>query len=142
MIQYPIEFHATTTAESGIDKHWITECSDGKSPICVPKVFEGSGGALSPEDLFSHALTNCFIATFQVYAHKSKLTFESLTTRSRLVVDLDENKKPVMKEFYCNVNIHKASQPERALVLATKAANSGFVLNSVKTKTHFVFEIT
>ncbi len=142
MIQYPIEFQCESTATSGTQGTW-TSLSQEKQSLCsVPVEFMGSGGGLSPEDLFNQALSNCFVATFKVYAENSKLDFEKLSTSSRLVVDLDEGRKPVMKSIYIQVKIHKPSNAERALLLAKKASTSGFILNSVKTEKHFSFEIT
>jgi organic hydroperoxide reductase OsmC/OhrA len=142
MITYPISFEAKTKSACGIAGSWTTDSNGHCSSISVPPEFEGPGGALSPEDLFNHALTNCFVATFKVYAEKSKLTFERVEAESRLLVDLDESKKPVMKEFFLKAKILKPSNPEKATLLANKAAKSGFILNSVKTICHFEFEIT
>ena len=101
----------------------------------------GPGGALSPEDLFNQALANCFVATFKVYAENSKLTFSNLNVKSKLVVDLDERRKPVMKEFFLDVEISGPSNADKAMLLAKKASESGFILNSVKTNCHFNFTV-
>lgn len=133
MIQYPLFFKASAHARTGMMGSWEATCAEGKLNCAVPKEFEGPGGALSPEDLFAQALTNCFIATFQVYAHHSKLTFEGIKVDSSLVVD-KESGKPVMKEISFRVELAGASHPDRAQLLVKKAMDSGFVLNSVTTK--------
>jgi organic hydroperoxide reductase OsmC/OhrA len=141
MIQYPIEFNSETLALNGVASNWITKSKFKESHLSIPTEFMGPGGALSPEDLFNQALTNCFVATFKVYAENSKLTFANLRVTSKLIVDTDENRKPVMKEFYLEAEIRLPSNPEKALLLAKKASESGFILNSVKTKCHFDFKI-
>lgn len=142
MINYPIEFKSTAETEKGISSIWKSKSLDYESTCAIPPEFQGPGGGLSPEDFFNSALVNCFIATFKVYAEHSRLTFSDLKVDSRLIVDLDENKKPVMKEFFLKAKIRDVSSSEKALALAKKASQSGFILNSVKTQCHFEFEIT
>lgn len=141
MIKYPLEFNSKTVAREGTSGTWSSESGPHMSHCSVPVEFLGSGGALSPEDLFNHALTNCFVATFKVYAENSKLSFASVAVQSKLVVDLDENKKPVMKSIHMDVKIFDPSNSERALIIAKKASESGFILNSVKTQKHFNFQV-
>lgn len=138
---YPMTFSAETTATGGMASTWTSTAGSQASGIAIPREFEGPGGGLSPEDLFNQALANCFVATFKVYAEKSKLTFDSVSVASRLVVDLDDARRPVMKDFFLKATIRGASNPERAANLARKAASGGFVLNSVKTQCHFDFAV-
>lgn len=134
MISYPLSFFAKANSVSGIQSLWSIE-SSGKTLQCsIPTEFEGPGGGFSPEDLFAQALTNCFLATFKVYVEKSKLDFSKITAQTELIVDLDDNKKPVMKKALLKVAIDGASAPERLRALAGKALSSGFILNSVKTE--------
>ncbi len=142
MIKYPVEFPSETESQNGIKANWITKSKFSESSISIPPEFSGPGGALSPEDLFNQALTNCFVATFKVYAENSKLSFENLKVSSNLIVDLDESRRPVMKEFVLNAEIVSPSNPEKALLLAKKASESGFILNSVKTNCRFEFKIS
>ncbi|MBC7421796.1 MAG: OsmC family protein [Bdellovibrio sp.] len=137
MIQYPTSFFAASEATSGIQTDWFFESQNQQIRCSVPTEFEGPGGALSPEDLFAQALTNCFVATFKVYAEKSRLNFKSLTAKSELIVDLNEEKKPIMKRLVLNVDIFGAENPDRIKFIAQKAFESGFILNSVKTEVTF-----
>lgn len=141
MIQYLIQFSCEASATSGMATSWSTTAQGIKNTLSIPREFEGPGGALSPEDLFSQALTNCFVATFKVYAQMSRLEFDSVSASSLLVVDLNEAKKPVMKSIKVSVTITRPSNPEKALSLAEKTARSGFILNSVKTECSFEFLI-
>ena len=107
----------------------------------IPPEFEGPGGALSPEDLFAQALTNCFLATFKVYAEKSNIQFSHVAATSELIVDLDENKKPIMKKFILHAEISGCENAGLARTIAERAFASGFILNSVKTELQFTLNI-
>ncbi len=141
MTNYPLEFNSQTTSTAGIQSNWKTKSNDRESPMAIPPEFSGPGGGFSPEDLFNQALANCFVATFKVYAENSKLSFEDLTVNARLVVDHDETKRPVMKEFFLHAKIKVPSNADKAILLAKKASQSGLILNSVKTICHFNFEV-
>jgi organic hydroperoxide reductase OsmC/OhrA len=141
-MKYPMNFVANSSSKSGTGTLWETSASDIQSTLAIPPEFAGPGGGLSPEDLFNQALSNCFVATFKVYAEMSKLSYASVTAASRLTVDLDESKKPVMKTLDVEVTIASPSDAEKARFLAQKAARSGFILNSVKTDCRFHIQIT
>jgi organic hydroperoxide reductase OsmC/OhrA len=130
----PLVFESITHTAPGTMDSWQTKSGLYHSQIAIPPEFSGPGGALSPEDLFNHAMVNCFIATFKVLASNSKLDFESLLARSELLVDYDENKRPIMKKWILYLTIVKPSDGERATRLADRAAKTGFILNSVKTE--------
>lgn len=141
MIKYPILFHAKARSISGIQAPWEFESIGLHSACAIPSEFEGPGQALSPEDLFAQALTNCFIATFKVYAEKSRLDFELVSAQSELTVDLDENKRPVMKKCVLRVAISSNDKHDRIKLIAEKAFASGFILNSVKTELTFELKV-
>ena len=141
MIQYPITFKVNSKTSPGLNTTWVASTLHHETECAVPQEFEGPGGALSPEDLFAHALTNCFIATFKVYAEHSKLSYKELTAHSVLTVDLNENKKPIMKRLDLQATITHPSSVDRSKLLAKKAFDSGFILNSVKTELHFDFHV-
>lgn len=141
MINYPLEFNSKTLATSGVQNIWKTTSNEYESAVSIPPEFKGPGGGFSPEDLYNQALANCFVATFKVYAENSKLTFEDVHVETRLVVDLDDSKKPVMKEFYLVAKIKSPNNADKAVMLAKKASQSGLILNSVKTICHFEFHV-
>ncbi len=139
---YPMEFHCEAATESGMSRLWNVSAVDAKASCCIPKEFDGPGGAFSPEDLFALALTNCFLATFKVYAENSKLGYDGLAAKGHLIVDMDsEQKRPVMKSFRLDAEIKNASNVDKAKLLARKAFASGFILNSVKTSCELDFKI-
>jgi organic hydroperoxide reductase OsmC/OhrA len=141
MIKYPILFNSKAQSQSSINSLWTIESQNISNSCAIPEEFEGPGGALSPEDLYAQALTNCFVATFKVFAEKSKLEFENVTCKGELIVDLDENKKPWMKSFKLMAQIKNANSVDKAKLLAEKAFKTGFILNSVKTELSFELEL-
>jgi len=76
VITYPIRFETKVSAAGGAANPWTSVSPSGPLSCAIPQEFEGPGGALSPEDLYAQALTNCFVATFQVMAEKSRLVVE------------------------------------------------------------------
>ena len=141
MIKYPISFKSKSQSESGIQSLWNIESQDFKSTCAVPPEFEGPGGAISPEDLFGLALANCFVASFKVYAEKSKIHYKDISAQAELIADLDEQKKPMMKKCIIHVQINGAENPDRVKTIADKVISSGFILRSVKTEIVFNLEI-
>ena len=133
MIQYPLVFCTQASAHCGIGSTWKVRSSDYEVEVCVPTEFEGPGGVLSPEDLFAQALTNCFMATFKVLAEKSGVTFDRIDVSGRLIVDRDEQKRPMMKSFHFVIGLNRPSDAAKASRLIEKAMQGGFILNSVKT---------
>jgi organic hydroperoxide reductase OsmC/OhrA len=134
MIQYPILFESRASATAGVVTQWEINSGQNSAICAVPKEFEGPGGGFSPEDLFAQALTNCFVATFKVFAENSRVAFEKLDVVGRLTVDRDETKRPVMKYFLLQIKLYSPSNPERAKTLVKKTVESGFILSSVKTE--------
>jgi organic hydroperoxide reductase OsmC/OhrA len=140
MIQYPIHFKSESQAGNGLQTTWEINSGDYNLTCAIPPEFEGAGGGLSPEDLFAQALTNCFVATFKVYAHHSRLDFEKVMADSTLTVDLGADGKPVMKKLHLQAKI-QTTNPAKAKTLAERAFKQGFILNSVKTELVFDLEI-
>jgi uncharacterized OsmC-like protein len=134
MISYPISFYGEGKADSGIKSHWSNLASDYKSDCCVPQEFEGAGGTFSPEDYFLMALQNCFIATFKVYSEYSKVTFGEIFVKSELIVDKNENQKPIMKALKMKIQITAPSDERKVKFIVAKTLENGFILNSVKTE--------
>lgn len=134
MINYPISFFAESDAPQGMKTSWDVKSSDYEAVCSVPKEFEGDGGSFSPEDFFLLSLQNCFVATFKVYAEYSKLSFENLKVHGELIVDKDENQKPMMKTLHLKIELHNVSDVKKATLLTKKTIENGFILQSVKTE--------
>lgn len=142
MIKYPVLFKTEVQSISGIGSTWQTTSDDIKSVCAIPTSFEGPGGGLSPEDLYAQALTNCLVATFKVYAEKSKVRFDQVHVKTDLIVDLNDEKKPVMKKAILEVQVTGAENPDRTKSLVERAFQSGFILNSVKTELELKVQVS
>ncbi len=133
MFEYPMAFETIVNASDGTRAVWHAKSAQNDLKVSIPPEFAGPGGAFSPEDLYAQALTNCFLATFKVLAENSKVTFENISVKGKLLVDRDEQKKPCMHSCHLVVEIMSPSNEGKAMRLVDKAMQSGFILNSVKT---------
>ena len=144
MQKYPMKFTVLSEGAAGIHTPWKakTKSTDQEIPVAIPPEFDGPGNGLSPEDLYALALQNCFIATFKVFAEKSRLLFNSIRVESVLEVDRNEIGHPWMARIHLNVILFGAEQKENALRILEKTSQSCMILNSVKTEKTFKFDFT
>ena len=54
--------------------------------------------------------------------------------KSELVVDKNENQKPVMKALKMKITVTAPSDERKVKFIVTKTLENGFILNSVKTE--------
>jgi organic hydroperoxide reductase OsmC/OhrA len=143
MIQYPMKFSVKSSGPSGIQSSWSTQAQafDHSLPVAIPPEFQGPGSGLSPEDLYAMALQNCFIATFKVFAEKSKLNYQSIQAESTLEVDRDDKGRPWMARIHVHVTLSGVAQEENARRILEKTSQSCMILNSVNTQKTFQFDL-
>lgn len=143
MLKYPMQFKVEAHTSSGIQKNWTTKSESVSTELqcSIPPEFEGPGGGYSPEDLYAFALANCFIATFKVFAEKSRLEYDDLKAQLTLEVDRDEKGFPWMARAHLKATIKNPNFAEKAQSLLEKTSKSCMILNSVKTEKSFEFEI-
>lgn len=143
MFQYPMKFSVRSASKPGMQAAWTTKAKsyDFEIPVAIPPEFEGPGTGLSPEDIYAMALQNCFMATFKVFAEKSKLQYQSIAIESVLEADRDEKKRPWMARIHLRVTLAGASQKENAQRILEKTGQSCMILNSVNTEKTFQFDI-
>ena len=143
MIQFPMKFTVHAHSESGIQKSWSTSAAPslGEIKMAIPPEFEGPGSGFSPEDLFAMAIQNCFVATFKVFAEKSRLQFKDLQVTTHLEVDRDSKGKPWMARAQFLVTLTGTTQLENARRILERTSQSCMILNSVLTEKTFQFEI-
>lgn len=144
MSNYPMKFASHSWGPSGTQSPWQTEAKtfDHQIPVAIPPEFEGPGNGLSPEDLYAMALQNCFIATFKVFAEKSKLDYESISVEAVLEVDKNDKGLLWMARIFLQVDLKGAVQTDRARRLLEKTSQSCMILNSVQTEKIFHFNLT
>ncbi len=137
-------FNVKTESEAGIQTAWSTEPEKFKHkiPMAIPPEFDGPGTGLSPEDLYAMALQNCFVATFKVFAEKSKLNFKTLTVDAALEVDRDEKGRPWMARVHFKVNLTGVAQAENARRILDRTSQNCMILNSVNTAKTFEFNVS
>lgn len=141
-ITYPVHFNVKSHSGEGIASRWEADYSWGDLELSVPREFEGPGGGASPEDLYALSLLNCFIATFKVYAEKSRLAYQSISGDADLIVDNAGEKMPWMSEVKINIVLNKPEDENKAERILNKVRDTGMILNSVKSKLSISWTIT
>lgn len=143
MTTYPMLFKVSAEAPAGIQTIWNSESAQYpvKTSIAIPPEFSGPGGGFSPEDIYAMALTNCYVATFKVFAEKSRLQFDKIKIDSTLSVDRNEKGQPWMAQVRLNIVLSGVSQKETAQRLLEKTSQGCMILNSVLTEKSFEFQI-
>ncbi|NDC83275.1 OsmC family peroxiredoxin [bacterium] len=135
----PLPFRVSAVASSGISTPWTASSASMAEvlPVVVPPEFGGSATGYSPEDLYALALENCFIATFKVFAEKSKLTFESLQVSAVLWVDTMASGALGMARIEMNIDLSGPSNSDLAHRVIDKTTRGCMILNSVITEKIF-----
>lgn len=144
VIKFPMKFEVEALASEGVNSHWTAQAESlPPIPCAIPREFMGPGGGYSPEDLFALALLNCLIATFKVYSEKSKVTFQTIKGKVRLVVDkLPGQTGFAMTQAEVFLDVSGASDPEKARKLLDAAIKDCAVSNSMKTGKAFHINIS
>jgi organic hydroperoxide reductase OsmC/OhrA len=141
MINFPLTFRVSADGPSGINTTWNSSAvaSSGKVTMAIPPEFDGPGGGFSPEDIYALALQNCFVATFKVFAEKSRLAYSQIRTEATLDVDRGDDGKPWMARFHLKVNLEGVTQNETAKRILERVSQNCMILNSTKTEKTFEF---
>ena len=142
MVDYPIEFRSESKTDKG-DSKWSLKTSEGlETEMSVPKEFGGDEEKPSPEDLFSASIQSCMIATFKTIGKRKNLSYDSIESEARIILDRGDDSRPVMKEGEIDVIVKGVRDEEKASKVASAAEKNCFIHNSVKTdvRTSFEFE--
>lgn len=147
MKSYPMQFSVVGQSTYGTQSNWTSSSIGNKNqtskeiPIAIPPEFDGPGDGYSPEDLYALALQNCFIATFKVFAEKSKLKYTAIEANSVLTLDRDQNGKPWMALFHLQIILKGVEHIGNARRILDKVSSNCMILNSVQTQKTFDFKI-
>jgi len=137
----PIEFSVSSSSTSGINTIWDAKFEKSSFKCAIPPCFEGPGNGASPEDLYALSLLNCFIATFKVIAEKSRLNYEKIEGKAKLVVDQDSNGNPWMANIILDYILFSPDNRSRAERILKKVETQSMVINSVKSKVEIHWSI-
>lgn len=133
MVEYSEDYQATATATDDSDG-WPTE-SRGQFEVGIPSEFGGDFDGPAPENYYTIALTNCYVATFKVMADNSDLDFRELTADGTLKLRPDDGTTAV-DSFELTVELHVDSSDKKTEVLLQRTREHCFILDSVD------FEVT
>jgi organic hydroperoxide reductase OsmC/OhrA len=144
MIQYPLIFEVNASSASGIQSSWEGQVKhENLSPIlsAIPREFHGPGGGYSPEDLLALALANCIVATFKVFAEKTKFSFERIDVQTKLFIDRTKGTVGITK-LETTVNLKGAADPQKAGQLLEEAKKNCLVSNALNVEKVFTFNVS
>ena len=144
MIKFPLKFEVSAASPQGANTKWQGGTAHLPSITCaIPPEFMGPGGGYSPEDLFALSLLNCLIATFKVYAEKSRVTFQEIKGRIDLTLDKIAGESGfAMTQADVFFDLTGVSDKDRAKKLLDQAIKDCAVSNSIKTGKTFHINIS
>ena len=96
--------------------------------------FGGPGNEASPEDLYLLSLLNCLIATFKVFAEKSKLGYERLDGLANLNLIQEPSGVSSFKNIDIKLELFSPDNRVKAERLFNKVESQSMIVNSVTTK--------
>ena len=96
--------------------------------------FGGPGKEASPEDLYLLSLLNCLIATFKVFAEKSKLGYERLDGFANLNLIQEPSGVSSFKNINIKLELFSPENRVKAERLFNKVESQSMIVNSVTTK--------
>lgn len=143
MLKFPLNFEVQASASSGMGSTWTSQ-TNHQPPItmAIPPEFMGPGGGFSPEDLFAMAVLNCIIATFKVYAEKSKVAFSEIFGKAILTVDKQPNTSTItVPHLDFSFEVKGAADSEKTRKVLDSAIKDCIVSNSIKSGKTFHIDI-
>lgn len=133
MIQYPLHFEANVSSASGAATLFEASALDFPPITCaIPPEFKGPGGGYSPEELLALAVLSCLVATFKVFAERSKLEFKKIAASAKLTIDRGEKGIPEIKKLDIKFTISGATDQEKIKALLIESEKYCLVSNTVK----------
>ena len=96
----------------------------------IPSELDGDFESPAPENYYSVALTNCFVATFKVIADNSDVSFEEFRADGTLRLRPD-GKTTVVDSFELDVELHTDVAERQTKVLLERTEGKRFILSSV-----------
>lgn len=143
MIKYPLFFEVKALSTKGVATPMEATAENFPPIACsIPKEFMGPGSGYSPEDLFSLSLLTCLIATFKVFAEKSKFEFEKVHAEAKLTIDRNAQGIPELKKIDVTFSLSGVQDQDKAKMLLGEAQKYCLVSNALKTEKafHYNFE--
>lgn len=141
MIKYPLYFEAKAKSEKGMNTTFEGSVED-LPPItgAIPKEFNGPGGGYSPEDLYLLAIATCLIATFKVFAERTKFEYSEIECLGKLTIDRNEKGVPELKKVDLTFSLKGVKDQEKAKALLAESEKYCLVSNAVKSQKSFAYQ--
>ena len=105
---------------------------NGAIPVGIDAQYGGSAENRTPEHLFTAAILNCFLASFQIIAGTRGLVYDAIEARADAKVEKSDGTLWV-SECRIDATIHGCADRAQAGELLDRAERACIIKNSVKT---------
>jgi peroxiredoxin-like protein len=129
---YNVNVEWTANRKGLMSSPELTQTIEVATPPQFPK---GVENVWSPEHLFTAAVSSCFMTTFLAIAENSKLEFNSLTIKSKGILEQIDGKLLITRvELYPILEINHEKDRERAERILQKSEAACLISNSIKSE--------
>ncbi|MBS0629320.1 MAG: OsmC family protein [Verrucomicrobia bacterium] len=140
MIKYPLFFEVRANSPSGIQTLFEGSALDFPPiPCAIPTEFNGPGGGYSPEELLSLAVLSCVMATFKVFAERSKVVFDNISASAKLTIDRNPQGVPELKKLDMKFTLSGVQDQQKARALLVESEKYCLVSNAVKSEKSYEY---
>ncbi len=140
MIKYPLFFEVSAKSPSGVQTGFEANAeSFPPIPCAIPSDFGGPGGGYSPEDLFALSVVSCLIATFKVFAEKTKLNYQDIQGAAKLTIDRNSAGMPGLQKLDLTFTLTGVEDQEKAKALWAESEKYCLVSNAITTEKTFTY---
>lgn len=143
MIQYPLSFEVSAESTSGIQSSFQAVAENLPPITCaIPQKFHGPGGGYSPEDLYALSVVTCFIASFKVFAERTKLEYNSIKGNGELIVDRDAKGKIGIQRLDMTFALNGVKDENQTKKILAEAEKFCLVSNAITIQKNFSYIFT
>ena len=143
MIKYPLFFEVHSKSTKGIETP-LEATAENLPPItcAIPKEFAGPGGGYSPEELFALSVVSCVMATFKVFAARTKLEFGEIQASAKLTIDRNPEGVPELKKLDMAFTLSGVQDQEKAKAVLAESEKYCLVSNAIKSEKSFTYQFS
>lgn len=140
MIKYPLFFDVSASGKSGVETPFEAK-AENFPPIvgAIPTQFMGPGTGYSPEDLLGLAVITCLIATFKVFAEKTKFPYDEISATAKITIDRNAQGVPEFQKLDMHFTLTGVQDQEKAKALLAESEKYCLVSNIVKCEKTYDF---
>lgn len=133
MIDYPVTLELAASMRPETVK-WTTADTHGQLEAGIPPAFDGDADTRSAEDLYGHALLNCYLATFRKLSNHHDIDFEQVDADGKVTVDRGDDGKPWVASMTLSITVTTEESGDAVTQFHETVLDNCFIHKSVKTE--------